>query len=45
MRRLSKLRQDYGRLARKAKSGTSTPARAEAVPKKPGKSGAGKDKT
>ncbi|MFZ1070481.1 MAG: low affinity iron permease family protein, partial [Methyloceanibacter sp.] len=42
---LEQLRQDYGRLARKAKSGTSTPARAEAVPQKPGKSGAGKDKT
>jgi low affinity Fe/Cu permease len=39
---LEKLRQDYGQLARKAKAGTSTPARAEAVPNKPGKSG--KDK-
>jgi low affinity Fe/Cu permease len=39
---LEKLRQDYGQLARKAKSGTSTPVRAEAVPKKPSKSG--KDK-
>src|SRR5215468_10426210 len=36
---LEKLQQDYGQLARKAKSRTSTPARAEAVPKKPGKSG------
>ena len=42
---LEKLQQDYGQLARKAKSRTSTPARAEAVPKKPGKSGAGKDTT
>jgi low affinity Fe/Cu permease len=42
---LEQLRQDYGRLARKAKSGTSTPARAEAVPKQPGKSGGGKDMT
>src|SRR5262245_7199461 len=41
---LEKLRQDYGQLARKAKAHTSTPARAEAVPKKPGKSGARKDK-
>jgi low affinity Fe/Cu permease len=39
---LEKLRQDYGQLARKAKSQTSTPIRAEAVPKKPGKTG--KDK-
>jgi low affinity Fe/Cu permease len=39
---LEKLRQDYGQLARKAKSRTSTPARAEAVPKKPGKTGKGK---
>jgi len=42
---LEKLQQDYGQLARKAKSRTSTPGRAEAVPKKPGKSGAGKDTT
>jgi low affinity Fe/Cu permease len=35
---LEALRADYGRLARKAKSGTETPARAEAVPKKPGQS-------
>jgi len=42
---LEKLRQDYGQLARKAKSRTSTPASAEAVPKKPGKSGAGKNTT
>jgi low affinity Fe/Cu permease len=34
---LEKLRKDYGQLARKAKSQTSTPVRAEAVPKKPGK--------
>jgi low affinity Fe/Cu permease len=34
---LEKLRKDYGQLARKAKADTSTPVRAEAVPKKPGK--------
>jgi low affinity Fe/Cu permease len=34
---LEKLRKDYGQLARKAKSQTSTSVRAEAVPKKPGK--------
>jgi low affinity Fe/Cu permease len=38
---LEKLRKDYGQLARQAKSRTSTPARAEAVPKKPGKTGKG----
>ena len=42
---LEKLRQDYGQLARSAKSHTNTPARAEAVPKKPGKSAARKGKT
>ena len=36
---LEQLRQDYGRLARKAKSRTSTPTRAEAVPAKPKRSG------
>ncbi len=41
---LEQLRQDYGRLARKAKSRTSTPVRAEAVPAKPGKSKSGKNK-
>jgi low affinity Fe/Cu permease len=35
---LEALRADYGRLARKAKSRTESPARAEAVPKKPGQS-------
>jgi low affinity Fe/Cu permease len=39
---LEKLRQDYGQLARKAKADTSTPVRAEAVPKKPGKPKSGK---
>ena len=39
---LEQLRQDYGRLARKAKSRTSTPPRAEAVPAKPGKSKSGR---
>ena len=39
---LEALRDDYGRLARKAKSLTRTPARAEAVPKKPGKPKSGK---
>src|SRR6476620_4977095 len=39
---LDALRADYGRLARKAKSRTSTPARAEAVPAKPGKYKSGK---
>ncbi len=32
---LEKLRNDYERLARKAKSQTRTPPRAERVPKKP----------
>ena len=41
---LEQLRQDYGRLARKAKSRTSTPTRAEAVPAKPGRSGSGRRK-
>jgi len=41
---LEQLRQDYGRLARKAKSRTSTPTRAEAVPAEPGRSGSGKRK-
>ena len=41
---LEALRDDYGRLARKAKSLTRTPARAEAVPAKPGKSKSGKTK-
>jgi low affinity Fe/Cu permease len=36
---LEQLRQDYGRLAREAKSRMSTPTRAEAVPAKPGRSG------
>jgi low affinity Fe/Cu permease len=36
---LEQLRQDYGRLAREAKSRTSTPTRAEAVPAKPKRSG------
>lgn len=35
---LEALRADYGRLARKAKSRAKAPARAEAVPKKPGQS-------
>lgn len=35
---LETLRADYGRLARKAKSRAKAPARAEAVPKKPGQS-------
>ena len=35
---LEALRAEYERLARKAKSRTETPARAEAVPKKPGRS-------
>jgi low affinity Fe/Cu permease len=39
---LEQLRQDYGRLACKAKSRTTTPARAEAVPAKPGKTKSGK---
>ena len=39
---LEQLRQDYGRLACKAKSRTSTLARAEAVPAKPGKTKLGK---
>jgi low affinity Fe/Cu permease len=39
---LEQLRRDYGRLARKAKSRTSTPAHAEAVPSKPGKTKSGK---
>jgi hypothetical protein len=33
---LELLRQDYEQLARKAKSQTKTPMRAEAVPKRPG---------
>ena len=41
---LEQLRQDYGRLARKAKSRTSAPVRAEAVPAEPGKSKSGKNK-
>jgi low affinity Fe/Cu permease len=36
---LEQLRQDYGRLAREAKSRTSTPTRTGAVPAKPGRSG------
>ena len=42
---LELLRQDYEKLARKAKSHTSTPIRAEEVPGKPGKSRARKSKT
>jgi low affinity Fe/Cu permease len=42
---LELLRQDYKKLARKAKSHTSTPIRAEEVPGKPGKSRARKSKT
>jgi hypothetical protein len=36
---LELLRKDYGRLARKAKSRTKAPIRAEEVPAKPGKKG------
>ena len=36
------LRQDYEQLARKAKSQTKTPIRAEAVPKRPARAKAGK---
>ena len=39
---LEALRRDYENLARKAKSRTRTPARAEAVPKHPAKSPGGK---
>jgi low affinity Fe/Cu permease len=39
---LELLRQDYERLARKAKSQTKTPIRAEAVPKRPARAKAGK---
>ncbi|MGZ5920116.1 MAG: low affinity iron permease family protein [Hyphomicrobium sp.] len=39
---LEPLRQDYERLARKAKSQTTTPIRAEAVPKRPARAKAGK---
>ncbi|HMK41949.1 MAG TPA: low affinity iron permease family protein [Methyloceanibacter sp.] len=38
---LEALREDYEKLARKAKSRTRTPVRAEAVPKKPGRKEAG----
>jgi low affinity Fe/Cu permease len=38
------LREDYGRLARKAKSRTKTPMRAEEVPETPGKSKSRKGK-
>ena len=39
---LELLRQDYEQLARKAKSQTKTPIRAEAVPKRPARAKAGK---
>ena len=39
---LELLRQDYEQLARKAKSQTKTPIRAEAVPKRPAKAKAGR---
>ena len=41
---LELLREDYGRLARKTKSRTKTPIRAEEVPETPGKSKSGKNK-
>lgn len=41
---LERLHRDYERLARKAKSGSGTPARAEAVPAKPKASGSRKSK-
>lgn len=41
---LELLRKDYGRLARKAKSRTKAPIRAEEVPATPGKSKSRKDK-
>jgi low affinity Fe/Cu permease len=43
-RTLEKLRKDYEKLARKAKTQTRTPIRAEAVPEKPGRSKTRKSK-
>jgi hypothetical protein len=41
---LELLREDYEQLARKAKSKTRTPIRAEEVPERPGRSGARRNK-
>jgi low affinity Fe/Cu permease len=41
---LELLRKDYEQLARKAKSKTRTPIRAEEVPERPGRSGARRNK-